>query len=162
MLRGIRARRMPGSPLPDAGQPRGQSLAEFALILPILLLLALFAIDFGRVYLGWINLQNMTRIAANYAANHRTNFDATPYANQIASDAQATNCPLAPGQPAAPDYKDADGNGKTTDIGDQASVTLVCRFHVITPIIALITGSDLNITTTSVFPIKEAITETSS
>jgi hypothetical protein len=49
---------------------RGQSLVEFALILPILLLLALIAVDFGRVYLGWINLQNEARIAADFAANN--------------------------------------------------------------------------------------------
>src|SRR6185437_10682149 len=49
---------------------RGQSLVEFALILPVLLLLTLIAVDFGRVYLGWINLQNMARIAADFGANN--------------------------------------------------------------------------------------------
>src|SRR5580765_2483597 len=48
----------------------GQSLVEFALVIPILLFLTLIALDFGRVYLGYINLQNMSRIAANFAANH--------------------------------------------------------------------------------------------
>ena len=38
--------------------------------MPVLLLLTLTAIDFGRVFLGWVNLQQMTRIAANYAAEH--------------------------------------------------------------------------------------------
>ena len=38
--------------------------------LPVLLFLTLIALDFGRVYLGYINLQNMARIAANYAANN--------------------------------------------------------------------------------------------
>jgi Flp pilus assembly protein TadG len=47
---------------------RGQSLVEFAIVLPILLLLTLVALDFGGVYLGWINLQSMSRIAANLAA----------------------------------------------------------------------------------------------
>ena len=51
-------------------RPSGQSLVEFALILPVMLLLALIALDFGRVYLGWINLQNMARAASNFAANH--------------------------------------------------------------------------------------------
>ena len=40
---------------------RGQSLVEFALVMPILLFLTLIALDFGRVYLGYINLQNMSR-----------------------------------------------------------------------------------------------------
>jgi hypothetical protein len=49
---------------------RGQSLVEFALIFPVVLLLTLIAIDFGRIYLGWINLEQMARIAANHAADH--------------------------------------------------------------------------------------------
>jgi PKD repeat protein len=179
MLRGVRARRGDlGSPVGASWQARhrgaggrdrqrGQSLVEFALILPILLLLALMAVDFGRVYLGWINLQNMARIAANYAANNAAalsdaNPDLTAYTNQIANDAQATNCPLAPGQPAAPTFKDADGDGFANRIGDRAEVTLTCRFHVITPLISLIVGSDLNVTATSVFPVKQGLAETSS
>ena len=81
---------------------RGQSLVEFALVIPILLFLTLTALDFGRVYLGYINLQNMARIAANFAANNPTAWDATPsaaqlavqlkYRNQILADAAATNC----------------------------------------------------------------------
>ena len=80
---------------------RGQGLVEFALVIPILLLLTLTALDFGRVYLGYINLQNMARIAANFAANNPTAWDATPdadkqlkYRNQILADAAATNCTL--------------------------------------------------------------------
>ena len=49
---------------------RGQSLVEFALVLPILLFLTLVALDFGRIFLGYINIQNMARIAANFAANN--------------------------------------------------------------------------------------------
>ena len=81
---------------------RGQSLVEFALVIPILMLLTLTALDFGRVYLGYINLQNMSRIAANFAANNPSAWDATPdagrvqlkYRNQILADAAATNCTL--------------------------------------------------------------------
>ncbi len=149
---------------------RGQSLVEFALLLPALLLLVLIAVDFGRVYLGWINLQNMARIGANFAANNALQFadplthDATLalYTNQIGSDASATNCPLAPGQPAEPTYTDVDGDGNPIGPGDRAAVTLVCRFHVITPLIAFVVGSDLNVTTTSVFPVKSALTQTTS
>ena len=145
---------------------RGQSLVEFALLLPILLLLVLIAVDFGRVYLGWINLQNMARIGADFAANNAAKLAAhdgptlTRYANQMAADASASNCPLAPGQPAEPAFTDIDGGG--IGIGDRAAVTLVCRFHVITPLISFIVGSDLNVTASSVFPIKEGMLPTSS
>ena len=55
---------------------RGQSLTEFALFLPVLLLLVLVALDFGRVYLGWINLQQMTRVAAGFAADNALDWPA--------------------------------------------------------------------------------------
>src|SRR2546423_398176 len=116
----------------------GQSLPEFALILPVLLLLTLIAVDFGRVYLGYINLQNMARIAANYAANNPNAWllndtpTITKYRNQVLSDAAATNCTLSPSTPASPTFTDADGNGDAHGIGDRASVAFTCTFHVIT------------------------------
>src|SRR6478752_572513 len=82
-----------------SGSSRGQSLVEFAMVLPILLFLTLIALDFGRVYLGYINLQNMARIAANYAANNPDAWGSpadasvqTRYENQILQDASASNC----------------------------------------------------------------------
>ena len=47
---------------------RGQSLVEFALILPILLTMVGAAIDLARLYQGWITLEGATRDAAEYAA----------------------------------------------------------------------------------------------
>ncbi|CAN5198787.1 hypothetical protein BH23CHL9_BH23CHL9_04030 [soil metagenome] len=49
---------------------RGQGLVELALILPLLLLLLLGAIDFGRVFFGWVAVTNASRVGANYAATH--------------------------------------------------------------------------------------------
>ncbi|MDQ2683995.1 MAG: pilus assembly protein, partial [Chloroflexota bacterium] len=43
-------------------------MVEFALVLPILALLLVMAIDFGRVFFGWVALQNAARIAADTAA----------------------------------------------------------------------------------------------
>src|SRR5215213_1353821 len=46
----------------------GQSLAEFVMTVPMLLLMVLFGLDFGRVFLGWVALNSAAREAANYAA----------------------------------------------------------------------------------------------
>src|SRR4026209_236696 len=80
---------------------RGQSLVEFALVAPVLLLLMLVAIDFGRVFLGWVNLQQMTRIAAGYASDHASAWgvpgDATErarYQTKVTNDAKLINCDL--------------------------------------------------------------------
>jgi PKD repeat protein len=152
-----------------SGRPdRGQSMVEFALVLPVLLLLTLIALDFGRVYLGWINLQNMSRIAANYAANNPTAWkgagDATiklHYKNQILADAAASNCDLPKVGGAtvvpAPTFTDANGNG-TPELGDTASVAIACKFGVITPVISSIVGGQVNVAASSVFPVKAGMT----
>src|ERR1041385_6216413 len=130
---------------------RGQSLVEFALTLPLMLLLLMIALDFGRIYLGWINLQNMTRIAANYAANNPSAWTApgdaasqARYQNQVKEDAAATNCqlPLVGGVRTAPNpiFADGNGDGTATGIGDTATVRLSCSFGVITPFISAIVG----------------------
>ena len=60
---------VPPSPLPMAAHVRGQALVEFALVLPLLALLLVMALDFGRVFFGWVALQNAARIGANYAGH---------------------------------------------------------------------------------------------
>ena len=39
-------------------------------LLPIILILLLGAIDFGRLFFDWINLQQAVRVGANFAATH--------------------------------------------------------------------------------------------
>lgn len=50
-----------------AGPRRGQTLVEFALTLPILLLLMFGVIEFGRIFQAWVTLQNAARTAIRYA-----------------------------------------------------------------------------------------------
>ena len=56
--------------LSDTPVSRGQALVEFALVLPVLALLLVLAIDFGRVFFGWVSVTNAARIGANYAGQH--------------------------------------------------------------------------------------------
>jgi Flp pilus assembly protein TadG len=70
--------RTPGTgaaPRPLGGKrarSRGQSLVEFAVILPILLTLLGIVIDAARVYQAWLNLESATRDAAQYLATSDT------------------------------------------------------------------------------------------
>jgi PKD repeat protein len=149
----------------------GQSLVEFAIVLPIILFLTLIALDFGRVYLGWINIQSMSRIAANLAANNPTAWSGSgdaavkaKYQNQIRNDAAATNCSLpkvggvqtAP----APTFTDTGGNGSSADLGDSAAVSLTCSFSLITPGISNVLGGSVAVSASSVFPVKSGMTYT--
>jgi PKD repeat protein len=148
---------------------RGQSLVEFAIVLPIMLYLTLVALDFGRVYLGWINLQSMSRIAANLAANNPTAWQGggdidvqAKYQNQIRNDAAATNCqlPKVGGVATAPNptFIDTGGNGSADDLGDSASVSLSCTFGLITPGIRDVLGGSIAVASSSVFPVKSGMT----
>jgi len=152
---------------------RGQSLVEFALILPILLFLTLTALDFGRVYLGYINIQNMARIAANYAANNPTAWvgsgDASAQAqfrNQILQDGAATNCALPKSGTTTivptPTFTDGNGDGRSDTLGDTAQVQISCTFSVITPMIANIVGGSVTVSAQSTFPVKTGMTASGS
>lgn len=139
-------------------------------MLPILLFLTLTALDFGRVYLGYINLQNMARIAANYAANNPSAWDATPsadvqlkYRNQILADAAATNCSLpVDGSGVAvvptPTFTDRNGNGSISDLGDTAEVQIACTFRIITPGVSNVVGGSVKVAAASRFPVKSGMT----
>ncbi len=139
---------------------RGQSIVEFALVLPVLLLLMLIAIDFGRIYLGWVNLQQMARIAANDAADHASAWgtpgdpaEQTRYRQLIANDTAELNCD--PQNP-IPDPIIAGG----TALGAQVTVGISCEFHIITPIISNILGGTVLVSAETTFPIKEGAVAT--
>jgi PKD repeat protein len=140
---------------------RGQSVVEFALVVPVLLLLTLTAIDFGRVYLGWINLQQMTRIAANQAAEHASVW-ATPgdptgqkakYQAKVRNDARQINCVL-------PNPLPDPVLGAGTALGAPVTVALSCQFGIITPIISNVIGSTVLVSAETTYPVKEGVVAT--
>lgn len=150
-----------GAALDRRSRARGQSLVEFALVLPILFVLLLIAIDFGRVYLGYINVQNMARIAANEAATNPDgwlNADPTAiasYRQQVLEDARAINCalPMAGGTLAA----SADPTFTGNQVGDTATVRISCSFSVITPVISSIVGGTVAVAGEATFPIRTGV-----
>ena len=136
---------------------RGQSMVEFALILPILALLLLLAVDFGRVFFGWVGIQNASRIGANQAAR-----DPEPWSNgtsdamyyeRVAEDLRAINCDadtdndgdIDEGDLPAPTFTNAAGTADVYEIGDHVSVTLECGMSFITPLVGLIVGDPMPI-----------------
>ena len=70
----------------ESPRRRGQSLVEFALILPILLTMVGAAVDIARLYQGWITLEGATRDAAEYVATKDTTSSAA------STDAQRVVC----------------------------------------------------------------------
>ena len=131
---------------------RGQSVVEFALVIPAFLLIVMFAIDFGRAFLGWVNLQNAARIGANYASLHPTanwssasDPDRIKYLALVTDDIATTNCPVP--SVTMPTFS-------STMIGGNATVALDCRFSIITPFISAVLPNPLTMSASAVFAVR--------
>lgn len=154
-----RAHRRPVAAPAKRRKSRGQSMAEFALTMPMALLMVLFGLDFGRVFLGWVALNNAAREAANYAAMNPDAWTVpynltvqAEYARLVQNEATSINCTLASPVP-APTFSSG------TSIGAPASVTLTCGFRLITPFIGLFTGNPIAVTANSAFPVRAGLIE---
>ena len=161
----IRQRRKP-VPDPESGARSrrlsgGQSLVEFALILPVLLMLVLGALDLGRAFMGWVVLNNAARVGANYAALNPNAWGAPGnLAQQDAYDARVRDARSDAAfalagctSEAVPDPRFPTG----TKLGDYAVVELRCVFDPITPLMGDLMptlGIPLNVSARSVFPIR--------
>ncbi len=133
---------------------RGQSLAEFALTVPMALLMVLFGLDFGRVFLGWVALHQAAREAANYAAINPTAWTLpynlavqAEYERLVETEASDINCTLET-PIAEPTFSDGTG------IGAPVTVELNCQFNLITPFIGMLTGDPIPVSASSAFPIR--------
>ena len=141
---------------------RGQSLPELAIVLPLMMLLLVMGIDFGRVFLGWVELNNVVREAADFAAQNPTAWSTVQgdpnararYADLIASESRSINCtmPSPLPTPSFPDGPD-NPNGLNT-IGSPVTVGLTCNFSLITPIVGGIVGNPLRVSSSAAFPIR--------
>jgi PKD repeat protein/Flp pilus assembly protein TadG len=131
---------------------QGQSLVEFALILPILAVLLLGVLDAGRLFMSWITLNNEVRIAANYAAINPTDVQLTAYAAAVNREGTGLNCALQP---------DANGNNPPaptfplgTGVGNPALATMSCKFDLWTPLMASLFGGPVTLSSSAQFPIR--------
>jgi hypothetical protein len=130
------------------------------------------AVDLGRVFFGWVGLQNAARAGASYAAQHATSW-VTPdtavkvlaraqYAEQIIADARALNCDRdvdgdgdfdAADLP-VPVFVNVTGTSNPREMGDHSTLTLECRFDLITPLANGLFGGGIDINALAVFPIR--------
>jgi Flp pilus assembly protein TadG len=91
---------------------RGQALVEFALIVPILLFMLVIAIDFGRLFFSYIQINNAAREGAAYAM-----YSPTDVATITSRAQQETNAQKQSGESAI---------NVTTACVDQAGTTIAC------------------------------------
>jgi TadE-like protein len=124
----------------------GQAIVELALILPVVLLLMLMSLDLGRVFLAAVTLNNTARVGARYAAaNPGGTWDQAAYLAQINGEWKDIDCVKQAPVP-NPSY-----SGRA--IGNSVSVTLQCRFQILTPIIGDVIGGTILLNSTAVIPV---------
>ncbi|MDZ4278527.1 MAG: TadE/TadG family type IV pilus assembly protein [Dehalococcoidia bacterium] len=107
---------------------RAQSLVEFALLAPVLIILMLGIIDYGRVYFAYISVTNGARTGADYAATGPT---AASDLAGIKNAATAETSELLNTSPTNPNVSAAigtDGQGRT-----YADVTVEYTFTTLFP-----------------------------
>ena len=141
---------------------RGQAVVETAIILPLLVLLLVMALDAGRLFFGWVALQNASRIGADYAASHADAWDGAVnsfdqewqerYKLLVREDLQALGCQDNEVPP--PDF-DPDGD-PTDDFADGAlvRVELACSFGLLTPLAESFLGAPVTLHGRSDFAIN--------
>ncbi len=112
---------------------------EFALILPVMMLLLLIAIDFGRLFYLYVGVTNAAREGAAYAAQNPSNASGiTARARQeLGNDANlgvSYACSVA-GCPSSQSVAGPDG--------DLITVYTKEAFSFLTPVVSSIVGSSL-------------------
>lgn len=152
-----------------AHRSRGQALAELALVTPVVLLLMLVAVDFGRLFFTYIAVNNAAREATYYAAANA----ADPGFDQAAYEAAAANAALretnaqAQGGTGAMSVSQprcfSPGTGTTLPcsaaadfaggIGNQVTVTATQPFSFITPLIGDLFGGQLTLSASATAPV---------
>jgi Flp pilus assembly protein TadG len=117
--------------LSDLGRSRGAAAVEFALLLPLLLVILLGIIDFGLYFYSDLNLRHEARDAVRYLSLGEVD-EANAVVDQVIADpppATSVSGAVSPGSPLGP-----------------CSVTLTGTYHCITPLLAFVgIGPDLSI-----------------
>ena len=126
----------------------GQAMVEFALILPIFLLILCGIIDFGWLFYNQLSLNNACREGARYAVvntaedastqaiiNHIENSTTTVFAND-GVDIEITY--TAPNDPTSGDIK----------------VTLEAEISFFTPVLSTVMGKEKTITSTVIMKVE--------
>jgi hypothetical protein len=135
---------------------RGQALVEFALVIPLLILIFMGLFDFGRAVFAWNSLSNAAREGARVAI-----VDQTVVAGVAAGATEAANQATGLGLDASDVtavevlylLPDLSGACPARSLGCIAEVTVHYDFTAITPIIGSVIGP-IDLAATTQLPIE--------
>ena len=75
---------------------KGQTLVEFAITLPVLLVLMFGIVEFGRIFQAWVSIQNSARESARYASTnqYQSRYDSLIKLNRVSDPDSIIPCGL--------------------------------------------------------------------
>lgn len=114
---------------------KGQALVEMALVLPIFILLLLGIMEFGRLFSGYMELQNLARDAVRHATVNvamKTVTDVKPWIESRLITLNKEKLTITFSRP------DVTVNSKKEE---HVSITLEYKMDILTPIISSILGN---------------------
>ncbi|WP_270181368.1 TadE family protein [Alkalihalobacillus sp. CinArs1] len=115
---------------------KGQSMVEFALVLPVLIVLLFGIVDFGRIFHAYLTIDHASREAARSASvgEDDATIRAVAVDNATSINLSGSQVSISPG-------------GKKTS-GSEVRITISHNIDFLTPVIASLTGPiDLTSTT---------------
>jgi len=136
---------------------RGQALVEFALVIPVLILIFMGLFDFGRAVFAWNSLSNAAREGARVAIVDQNTDAGGIYLAAIEAANQATGLGLDATDVSQVQVSfllpDLSGACTTRSLGCIAEVTVQYEFTAITPIIGSLIGP-IDLAATTQLPIE--------
>lgn len=145
----------------DPRAKRGQALVEFALVLPLLLLLIFGVVDAGRLIFAYNTVSNAARNGARVAIVNQS-IAGTDTCDTTSATAWSTGCAVSSGVslglvPAdiSVTYRDATDTTACSAMtfGCLAVVTVTSHFQAITPVIGQLIGP-VDVASTTKIPIE--------
>lgn len=137
-----------------ATRSRGQSLVEFALILPVFMLFFATTLDLGRLALAQLSLSNAAREGAFQASKTPSSFDNTQACPsdgksnlvvcRVQLEAKSSGVTIAPGDISLA----CSVSGCPTGLGNRVTVSVMGHFQLLTPILSPFFNGSTNITFT--------------
>jgi len=115
---------------------KGQSMVEFALIMPILLLIIVGIIEFGFMFSSFLTLTNASREAVRALSLGSTDASATQRAKDSSMNLDPTQLVVI-----------INPSGSTRSPGDSVTVTITYEYDFLTPFMEKLFGSNFQLKT---------------
>ena len=118
-----------------SSREKGQAMVEFTLILPVLLMIIMGIVEFGRAYSAYLTIQNAAREGVRLGITGATDAEVATAVEQVAStlDPSALTVNVTPAE-------------TSRSPGELLTVTVSYRFQFLVPLISNIVGSLGNFT----------------